>query len=176
MNKLTRCLLVGTAVLGLSASGLATAELLSQADAAYQDCQCPPPRFKEGGRRWHGPEARQQRLQKLHDDLKLSSSQEQAWNDYVAAVNKEKGPRGDRPPREDFEEMSAPERLEKMLEGMKRHEARLQERLDATKTFYAKLSDSQKQVFDKEAMMPRHHRHHGPRGPRGYRNSAGSQK
>lgn len=61
MNKLTRCLLVGTAVLGLSASGLATAEPLSQAEAAYQGCQCPPPRFEgkgpEGGRRWHGPEA-----------------------------------------------------------------------------------------------------------------------
>ena len=37
MNKLTRCLLVGTAVLGLSASGLATAEPLSQAETAYQD-------------------------------------------------------------------------------------------------------------------------------------------
>ena len=109
-------------------------------------------------------------------DLKLSSSQEQAWNDYVAVMNKEKGPRGDRPPREDFEKMSAPERLEKMLEGMRRHEARLQERLDATKTLYAKLSDSQKQGFDKESMMPRHHRHHGPRGPRGYRHSGDSQK
>ena len=91
---------------------------------------------------------------------------------YVAVVNREKGPRGDRPPREDFEKMSAPERLEKMLDGMKRHEARLQERLDATKAFYAKLSDSQKQVFDQEALPPHHH-HGGPRGPRGPRPDGG---
>lgn len=172
MNKLTRCLIVGTAVLGLSASCFAAGESPAPSDGAPQNCQCPPPPHEgkgpEGGSGWRSPEARQQRLQKLHDDLKLSSYQEKAWNDYVAVVDKDKGPHGDRPPREEFEKLSAPERLEKMLEGMKRHEARLQEHLNATKTFYAKLSSTQKAVFDKEALMP-HHRHGGPHGPRGPR-------
>ncbi|MBR7070211.1 MAG: Spy/CpxP family protein refolding chaperone [Oxalobacter sp.] len=175
MNKLTRCLIIGTAALGLSASCFAAGENPAPMDSAVQNCECPPPHFKgkklKGGSGWFGPEARQQRLQKLHDDLKLSSSQEPAWNDYVAVVNKDRGPRGDRPSREDFEKMTAPERLEKMLDGMKRHEARLQERLDATRTFYAKLSDAQKQVFDKEAMPhhPPRHRHGKHRGFRGSR-------
>ncbi len=171
MNKLTRCLIVGTAVLGLSASCFAADGNPVSTDGTVQSCECPPPRHDGkglGDRGPRGPEAREQRFQKLHDDLKLSSYQEKAWNDYIAVVNKDRGPRGDRPPREDFEKMTAPERLEKTLEGMKRHEARLQESLNATKAFYAKLSDTQKQVFDKEAMLPHppHHHHGGPRGPR----------
>ncbi|MGN0918613.1 MAG: Spy/CpxP family protein refolding chaperone [Oxalobacter sp.] len=169
MNKLTRCLIVGTAVLGLSVSCFAAGESPAPSDGAPQNCQCPLPPHEgkgpEGGPGWRSPEACQQRLQKLHDDLKLSSYQEKAWNDYVAVMNKDKGLRENRSSREEFEKLSAPERLEKMLEGMKRREARLQERLDATKVFYAKLSSTQKAVFDKEAMMP-HYRYGGPHGPR----------
>lgn len=174
MNKLPRYLIVGIAVLGLSASCFAAGESPAPSDGVPQNCQCPASphegKSPEGGPSWRSPEVRQQRLQKLHGDLKLSSYQEKAWNDYVAVVDKDKGLRGDRQPCEEFEKLSAPEHLEKMLEGMKRHEARLQERLNATKIFYAKLSSTQKAVFDKEVMMP-HYRHGGPYGPRGPRGS-----
>lgn len=171
MNKLTRCLIAGTAMLGLSASCLAAGDYPpAPSDDAYQNCQCPPPRHKGWKHGEFGPEAKQKRLQKLHDSLNLSASQEKAWDDYVAVVNKHHGPRGERPrpPREEFEKMTAPERLEKLLEGMKRHEAYLQEKLDATKAFYAELNSSQKEIFDKEAVFHRPHHRRGPRGHRGY--------
>ncbi len=148
MNKLPYYFIVGTVMLGLSASCFAVGGNPAPADSANQNCQ-------------YLPEAlHQQRLQKLHDNLKLSSSQEKAWSNYVAAENKFRNLQWKlrlRPPHEEnVEKLSALERLGGRLDNMKRHDALLQERLDATKSFYATLNNTQKAVFDKESLMPLH--------------------
>lgn len=73
--------------------------------------------------------------------------------------------RGERPPmdREAFKNLTTPQRIDLMEQRSAEHQARMKQRGDATKAFYAQLSAEQQKVFDQRAMR------HGPRGdgPRG---------
>jgi hypothetical protein len=120
----------------------------------------------------HRWEARQQELK---NKLKLSSSQEPAWNTFVTAM---------KPPvvslmagveREALAKLSTPERIDKMTAF---HEARQTEmqshmkaRGEAAKLFYGQLSVEQQKVFDAET-LPRepHHRGRMGQGPAGKAN------
>lgn len=99
------------------------------------------------------------RQAELHDALKLSASQEQAWASFVASHKPAE--RMQRPDRAQWAGLSAPQRMEKMIEMHKQRTARMEERLAALNTFYATLSPEQKRVFDQQSM-----RHHG-RGQHG---------
>jgi protein CpxP len=96
----------------------------------------------------------------LHDKLKLNASQEAAWKTYAAAVTP---PPGQGRERIDWEKLSAPERLERMLAMMREHEVQMGTHLAAMKTFYATLTPLQQQIFNDNvgggAMMRHHHRH-----------------
>ena len=82
----------------------------------------------------------------LHDKLKLTGSQEAAWKTYVAAATPPAPPA--RPDRAQWEKMSAPERMERMMTRMKEREGHMATHLAAMKTFYATLSPLQQQIFD----------------------------
>jgi hypothetical protein len=82
----------------------------------------------------------------LHDKLKLTGSQEAAWKTYVAAATPP-APAA-RPERAQWEKMSAPERMEKMMSMMKEREGHMATHLAAMKTFYATLSPLQQQIFN----------------------------
>ena len=73
--------------------------------------------------------------------------------------------RGERPPmdREAFKNLTTPQRIDLMEQRSAEHQARMKQRGDATKAFYAQLSAEQQKVFDQRAVR------HGPRGdgPRG---------
>lgn len=89
----------------------------------------------------HWQERRAARHQAIHDKLKLNAEQEEAWKALTAAHQ----PPGaaQRPNWAEFEKLTAPERMEKMLEHMNTV-------LPALKTFYAKLTPEQQKVFDSE--------------------------
>jgi hypothetical protein len=89
----------------------------------------------------------QQQLQ-LHDALKLSAAQEQGWNAFVAsmkpAAHEQHADRGA------FANLSAPERMQKMIDFSKQRTAQMETRLAALNTFYSTLSADQKKVFDEQ--------------------------
>lgn len=93
-----------------------------------------------------------QRLDQLHDKLKLSTGQEAAWKTFTAAL---KADAPARPEQRQLGELSAPERVETMIAHMKANQERMQKHLDALKPFYAQLTPEQKKVFDAET-APRH--------------------
>ncbi|MDB5760770.1 MAG: hypothetical protein JWM30_4059 [Burkholderia sp.] len=82
----------------------------------------------------------------LHDKLKLTGNQEAAWKTYIAAATPPAPPA--RPERGQWEKMSAPDRMEKMMGMMKEREGHMATHLAAMKTFYATLSPLQQQIFN----------------------------
>ena len=107
----------------------------------------------------HAREGMARRQAVLHDKLKLTGSQEAAWKTYIEAVTPAQAGRPQRPDRAEWEKMSAPERMEKMLARMKEREARMSTHLAAMKTFYATLSPLQQQIFNDNVGGRPHHRH-----------------
>jgi protein CpxP len=112
---------------------------------------------KQGGHR-------ARHLSELKGKLKLEPGQEAAWNAFSHAG--QPGMRhmgGDRKAqRGEFAKLNTPQRLDKMLAMSDARRAKMLERTQATKAFYAQLSPAQQSVFDAEAMPNRHwgHRHH----------------
>ncbi len=92
------------------------------------------------------------RAQVVHDKLNLNSDQEVAWKAMETAMK----PPADRKRLDiaEMEKLTAPERMEKMIEQMKLHEETMGVRLNAVKEFYAKLSLEQQKTFDKETLAP----------------------
>jgi len=95
----------------------------------------------------------------LHDKLKLTGSQEAAWKTYIAAATPP-APTA-RPERGQWEKMSAPERMEKMMAMMKEREGHMATHLAAMKTFYATLSPLQQQIFNDNVGAGMHGHRHG---------------
>jgi hypothetical protein len=91
---------------------------------------------------------RAQHQQQLHDALKLSAAQEQGWNAFVAsmkpAAHEQHADRGA------FANLSAPERMQKMIDFSRQRTAQMETRLAALNTFYSTLSADQKKVFDEQ--------------------------
>ena len=103
------------------------------------------------------------RQQKLHDLLKLTAAQEGAWSTYQAAI-KPAAPTGAHPDRAALAALSAPERLSKMIEMSKQHEASMEAHLAALNTFYGQLTAEQKTIFNDNTMGGKNAPHHGGRG------------
>ncbi|WP_303786225.1 Spy/CpxP family protein refolding chaperone [Azovibrio restrictus] len=119
---------------------------------AYKGGDCGPMGYgmPDGPKAERMKERMQKRLEarqeQLHKELKLSAAQEPAWRAYT----EKSGPPLDWkfPDREAMDKLTAPERMEKMLEMSRQHQARMTERLEAMKAFYAQLTPEQKKVFD----------------------------
>lgn len=102
------------------------------------------------------------RAAELKAKLKLSAEQEDSWNTYVAAMKP--AANAPMPKREDIAKLTTPERLDKMRELRKQHEAEADKRDAATRSFYGSLSAEQKKVFDDNTARPFHEgRHRAPR-------------
>lgn len=118
--------------------------------------------------REHKAERHAQHLTGLKSKLNLQAAQEPAWNTFTQSM--QHPARTARPERASFEKMTTPERLDHMQAIKAERDARMQQRAEATRTFYASLNPDQKQVFDKETgrMMKgfgmhamKHHGGHG---------------
>lgn len=104
----------------------------------------------QGGRGGRMEEMRQQRMEqfqkRLHDQLKLSPEQEEAWKKFSDSQPMAKS--ADFADRDAISKLSAPERAEKMLELSKKQQDRMAEHVVALKAFYGQLTAEQKKVFD----------------------------
>jgi protein CpxP len=157
----------------LTALSLGAAALAAQAQSATPDQAHTAP--AEGR---HGHAASQEkraefaarRAARLHDELKITPAQENAWNAFVASMRP--APRGARPQaqaeRTATANLSAPQRLAQHIERQKRRTAAMEQRLGAVNSFYAVLTPEQKKTFDeKAARMQGRFGKHGGRGGHG---------
>jgi hypothetical protein len=109
-----------------------------------------------------------QRNSELKAQLKLTAAQESAWTTYTEAMKPAANLRANRPDRAQLEKMTTPERIDTMKALRSRHMAEMNAAMDqrgeATKTFYAALTPEQQKVFDANTL-----RRHGPDGRKGGR-------
>ena len=101
------------------------------------------------------------RLGQLKAKLQISPAQEGAWSSWTTAM---KPTQFQRPDRAEFQRLSTPERIDRIRAQRAQRNAAMDQRFDATKTFYAALNAEQKKVFDAEAMRFMRGGRHGGRG------------
>jgi hypothetical protein len=97
-------------------------------------------------------------MAKLKDKLKITDSQEAAWSSFSDAI---------KPPAQtpmhanmaEFEQLNTPERIDRMQAMHESQAARMNQRAQATKAFYAQLNPDQQKVFDTESLRMMKHMH-----------------
>lgn len=132
----------------------------------------------------HGPAKMQarmvQRLAEFKAKLKVTPAQEVAWTTYTDAIKptpRVTPPTSMAASHEELSKLPTPERLDRMralhAERVADMTARMDQRAQATKTFYAVLNADQKKVFD--AQFDRAFRGHGAHrmGPMGGQHQPG---
>jgi len=136
----------------LSALTLGAAALGAHAQTADQPTT---PQARHGAHAQHQkltPEQRAQfraqRIAKLHDELKITPAQENAWKAFVASMQPPAHQQHDRAA---WANLTAPERMAKMIERQKQRTAALEQRQGALNTFYSVLNADQKKTFDEKA-------------------------
>ena len=96
-------------------------------------------------------EHRAKRLQELKVFLQLQGNQEAAWSSFYSVMQKPMvKPNGLK--LEEFEKLSTPERIEKMMAVKSERDSQMNQRIAAIKTFYASLNTQQQKVFDTNAL------------------------
>lgn len=88
-----------------------------------------------------------QHLEALKTTLKLQPEQEGNWTTFANSM-KPTGPRLEKRTLEDMDKLTTPERIDKMMVFKAKRDVESHQRADATKAFYAVLSDDQKKMFD----------------------------
>lgn len=90
----------------------------------------------------------------LKAKLKITATQEAAWNTFTQAMKPPSGMMHKRPDHAEMDKLTTPERIDMMRAMRKAHmaekEASMDQRAEATKTFYAALNADQKKTFDAE--------------------------
>ena len=117
-----------------------------------------------------------ERQAKLKANLKLAPEQEAAWSAFVARTAPEPRMAGKQGMhREEMAKLTTPERIDKMMAMHNERHAKMTERMEATKSFYATLTPEQQKTFDAQSMRGfqrtgmkggehRSGKHHGDRG------------
>lgn len=108
---------------------------------------------------------RAKRLAALKDKLGLKPEQEAAWRTFASAAQPRPMGMDRQALGAELKTLNTPQRLDKMLSLADERRARMIERAETVKRFYAQLSPEQQSVFDAEARLSRsgehrHHRHH----------------
>ncbi len=162
----------------LAAGLLACAAFTAQAQPAPGTAPAggPPPAGMQAERAGK-PMDMQQRMQRMKErhakrmadlqaKLQLTPAQQPAWDAYAASFAPPAMPPG---PREDLAKLSTPERLDRMQARQAERQARFARMADATRSFYAQLTPTQRQTFDAATVPHRHGRdgHPGGHGPHG---------
>ncbi|AVP56526.1 Spy/CpxP family protein refolding chaperone [Pulveribacter suum] len=127
------------------------------------------------------PEQRQQaharRAEALRQKLALTPAQQPAWEAFQQAMEPgQRHARLDGGQRQDWQQLTTPERIDRMRALQAQRSAEFERRGDAVKTFYAALTPAQQKTFDAESsrMMARFGKgggrgHHGQPGHPGMR-------
>jgi len=98
-----------------------------------------------------------QRMVKLHVALRLTSSQETTWTGFVSKLQPAKTERHDP---QQWQSLSTPERLDRMLDNMKSREQKMTERAASILSFYATLTPDQQRTFDQQFLSHFDHHNH----------------
>lgn len=114
-------------------------------------------------------EQMQQRMEKRHERhladlqarLQLTPAQQGAWADFAQAMQPPKRPAMDR---QAMDQLTTPERIDRMRTLRAERAAEADRRGEATKAFYASLTPAQQKTFDQHTL--RQHREGGRRGGR----------
>jgi polyhydroxyalkanoate synthesis regulator phasin len=139
----------------LAASAFATT---AGAPAGKERCEARHAQKADGT--WEAKHAA--RMSELKQKLALNAGQEAAWSQFAGAGQPGARMGGDRQAmRGEFEKLNTPQRLDMMMAMSDARRARMAERSEAVKAFYAQLTPEQQAVFDAEARMGRHHKGHG---------------
>ena len=148
------------ALAGLLAA-LGTSAFAQTAATATPATAAAPAAKEHGGR--YDPAKMQahfaKRQAELKAQLKLTAAQEPAWNTFTSAVQPPANWK--RPDRAEFAKLTTPERIDKMKALRAERNARMDQRADATKTFYAALTPEQKKTFDESTLKRGHGGKHG---------------
>lgn len=165
MKSILKPLLLSMALAGASASMVAVAQTPATGQMAHS------------GARDHGrmdPARMQQKMAahaaELKAKLNLNGAQEDAWAQYVAAMQppadaaQRMGRDNRQKMREEWKAMTTPQRIERMNTMKAQRDAHMATRQQATLAFYATLSAEQQQVFDANAMGGGRHGRGGERG------------
>jgi protein CpxP len=156
------------------------AALSMGAAALGAQAQTSAPAVQQNAARPHlTPEQRQAKMAefaakreaRLHADLGITSGQESAWQSFVAAMQPAPHDQRGQFDRAAWAGLSAPQRMQKMIDLQKQHTAHMEQQLSALNSFYSVLNPQQKQVFDTEsAQLQRHQFGHGRGGQGGHGN------
>lgn len=106
-----------------------------------------------------------QRQARLKETLRITPAQEGAWTAWTASMQPPANWK--RPDRAEFERLTTPERIDRMRALRAERMARMDQRAEATKAFYAALDATQKRVFDLETTRRGHRGGFGEGGHRG---------
>lgn len=156
MNRTKKTVLIAMTVLGLSNGAFAATDTPAQPGGAKPAMAGKHHQYDSAQHK----ERMEKRQAQLHDQLKLSPNQEAAWKTFTAGMTPPAS--GPRPDRAAWENLSAPDRMEKMLEWSKQRQEMMASRLAGMKTFYAQLNPEQQKIFnDHFAKAHRHGGHHG---------------
>lgn len=152
----------------LIASLLATTGLAAFAQGMGGPMGGPPPDGQHMGMRHADPAKMHERMAKHLDSfkakLKITPDQEAAWSTFATAMKPPATPL-ERPNWKEIQKLSTPERIDKMRALRNQHQAEMDKRADAVKTFYAVLTPEQKKTFDVAHLRMQQGKHRGGMGP-----------
>ena len=153
MKTFRKTLLTGLAALSMGAAALGAQ---AQTQAPQTSAATQRPHLTKEQRQAKRAQYMAQRAAKLHADLGITSAQESAWSAFVASMKPAAG--GQHLDRAAWAGLSAPQRMQKMIDLQKQRTSMMEQRLTALNTFYSVLSPQQKQVFDAESAQMHQHR------------------
>lgn len=160
MKTIRTMMLTGLAALSMGAVALgAHAQTTDTTTQAQSGQHRQHQRLTPAQRQARMAEWRARREAKLHGDLGITSSQEAAWNSFVASMTPPANAR--HMDRAAWTGLTAPQRAQKMIELQQQRVTTMQQRLSALNSFYSVLSPQQKQIFDGEAAKMHGHGQHG---------------
>jgi len=140
--KLSHLLISATLLTGLGAMAQTTTTNETPGAAAGMRASGPMQKMHEMMTKRHA-----KHLEALKASLKLKPEQEIQWTTFAASM-KPHSPEQHRMAMADMDKLTTPERIDKMTAMKTLRDTEMQKRGDATKAFYASLSDEQKKTFD----------------------------
>ncbi|QXL83875.1 Spy/CpxP family protein refolding chaperone [Comamonas sp. NLF-1-9] len=160
MKKLTTPVwaALAAAALALGAAGVQAADQApaqTQAQAQVQGA-APAAADRHAERRARWQQKREQRAQRLKEKLQLSAAQMPAWERFQQALQPAEHARLQRG---ELKGLSTPERIDRMRALREQQMARMDQRDEAVKAFYAQLNAEQQKVFDAQGLRGGHHGH-----------------
>ena len=160
MKSLHRYLLVAGLVGSLGLAAVAQSQTTSVTPTVLSSATAPDG-IKGEERRDRMQRKIERKLGQLKQKLQVTPAQEAAWTAWTGAIRP--GAKTQHPSRQDMAALTTPERIDRMLAMRAQRNAAMDQRFEATKTFYAALTAEQKKVFDAESLRLTQ-RYHGKRG------------